>query len=400
MSVEENIKTAIKSLSHFDIEFDLMSIFKSPQVMNCFFKNINLFKLLINYLIVIHKKDIILDILEYSKNLKDEQLDKMNNEFLFYEGLYGLIDIKKLNDNLKLNEMLIFNNQPTTDKHFNEIFNKIKDLTLISYKYNDEIYNNAKINGYNFKFLDNLYKPINLNLSVKNVSPLEGIEYDSEFGNAFILPYNYDNEIFKRAFYVLCSYQYELSFENCLNVFLNFEKIFYSKNVSVNDSDSSLITYIYFKSDDGYIPNLRYTIDLPTKLPELPKTPEDNTKNNGFNTTIEEDEKGVYFKTINYNFKEIKWWCDTYISQQKYIDLLIYIFKSQFLSRSTCLFGYYIYYKYTNMIPKEKKYYDIIALTRKKEEASDIISNGFYEYIFKQKTGNLTLQKIIDFIKY
>ena len=52
------------------------------------------------------------------------------------------------------------------------------------------------------------------------------------------------------------------------------------------------------------------------------------------------------------------------------------------------------------MIPKEKKYYDIIALTRKKEEAADIISNGFYEYIFKQKTGNLTLQKIIDFIKY
>ena len=280
MSVEENIKTAIKSLSHFDIEFDLMSIFKSPQVMNCFFKNINLFKLLINYLIVIHKKDIILDILEYSKNLKDEQLDKMINEFLFYEGLYGLIDIKKLNDNLKLNEMLIFNNQPTTDKHFNEIFSKIKDLTLISYKYNDEIYNNAKINGYNFKFLDNfnLYKPINLNLSVKNVSPLEGIEYDPEFGNAFILPYNYDNEIFKRAFYVLCSYQYELSFENCLNVFLNFEKLFYSKNVTVNDSDGSLITYIYFKSDDGYIPNLRYTIDLPTKLPELPKTPEDNTK--------------------------------------------------------------------------------------------------------------------------
>ena len=400
MSVEENIKTAIKSLSHFDIEFDLMSIFKSPQVMNCFFKNINLFKLLINYLIVIHKKDIILDILEYSKNLKDEQLDKMINEFLFYEGLYGLIDIKKLNDNLKLNEMLIFNNQPTTDKHFNEIFSKIKDLTLISYKYNDEIYNNAKINGYNFKFLDNLYKPINLNLSVKNVSPLEGIEYDPEFGNAFIHPYNYDNEIFKRAFYVLCSYQYELSFENCLNVFLNFEKLFYSKNVTVNDSDGSLITYIYFKSDDGYIPNLRYTIDLPTKLPELPKTPEDNTKNDGFNTTIEEDEKGVYFKTNNYNFKNIKWWCDTYISQQKYIDLLIYIFKSQFLSRSTCLFGYYIYYKYTNMIPKEKKYYDIIALTRKKEEAADIISNGFYEYIFKQKTGNLTLQKIIDFIKY
>ena len=170
--------------------------------------------------------------------------------------------------------------------------------------------------------------------------------------------------------------------------------------MTVNDSDGSLITYIYFKSDDGYIPNLRYTIDLPTKLPELPKTPEDNTKNDGFNTTIEEDEKGVYFKTNNYNFKNIKWWCDTYISQQKYIDLLIYIFKSQFLSRSTCLFGYYIYYKYTNMIPKEKKYYDIIALTRKKEEAADIISNGFYEYIFKQKTGNLTLQKIIDFIKY
>ena len=403
--IEQQIQPIIRSLLHYDITFKLDNIFTSPQITNVFMLNNGLFNLLFNYLTITHKKDIILDLIEYIHNTKKEDTNKMLNQYLFYEGLYSLVDIKSLNDTKLINEMLIFNNQPTTDKHFNDIFNSIKHLTLNSYEHNDEIYENARHNQYNFKFLEKYYQNLSLNLSVKNTTDLPNdFIYDSEFGDAFILPYNYNNEIFKKAFYCLCSYDYELSFKNCLKVFLNFEKLFYSKIVSVNSKDSNLITYIYFKHHDGYIPNLRYTIDLPDYSSpdtlQYIKNLENNScklKNIGYKTTIEDDEKGIYFKTVGYDYNKIKEHAESLIKEKKYIELLIYLFDSQFLTRSTCLFGYYIYFKYTNKIPKDKKYYDIIAMTEKFDSAFNKISVGFKEYTFNKTTKDLTLQKIINF---
>ena len=397
---EKKLQPIIESLLHYDIDFKLDTIFKSTQFTNAIMLNDGLFNLFLNYLTITHKKDIILDLIEYIHTRKNEETNNLLNKYLFYSGLYSLIDIKNLKDTNKINEMLIFNSQSTTDKHFNEIFNSIKHLVLNSYEFNDEIYENAKNNNFNFKFLEKYYTPLKLTSSKINTNVLpDDFIYDDEFGNAFILPYNFDNEIFKKSFYCLCGYNYELSFENCLKVFLNFEKLFYSKNVSINSSESNLITFIYFKHNDGYIPNLRYTLDLPQKEPNLIKSLRNtsNVKNIGYNTTIEDDERGIYFKTCDYDYDKIKEHANKLIEQKQYIELLIYLFDSQFLSRSTCLFGYYIYFKYTHMIPKDKKYYDIIALTHNHDSAFKLISTGFKEYTFKQTIKDLTLQNIIDF---
>lgn len=397
--IENKIKSIVNSMNTFDINFDISTIFKSPQLTNLFILSDDLFNLFLNYLITLHKRDIILDLIDYIDKNKSEETNKMLYDFLFYEGLYSLIDIKNLKDAKKINEMLIFNKQPTMDKHFNEIFEEIKNYILLSYSFNDEIYENAKNNEFNFKFLEKYYKKPNFSISIKNTQNLsENLKYDPEFGNAFILPYNYNNEIFKKSFYVLCSYSYDASFENCLKVFLNFEKLFYSKTVSINNEDTNLITFIYFNHPDGYIPNLRYTLDLPKVEPEeLTKIKREDYQ--GFKTTIEKDEKGIYFKTINYDYDKIKNECDELIKNKKYDELLNYIFNSQFLSRSTCLFGYYIYFKLTGKIPNKIKYYDIIALTHSKEETLKEINEGFKYYKFEITTQNLTLQKIIDFVQ-
>ena len=397
-TLEDKIKSIIYDLSHVNINLNLEDIFKCPQMFNIIMLNNEIFKLFLNYLTVIHKKEIIFDLIDYIHKKKDDETNMILNRFLFYEGCYALVDVKKINDNKMINEMLIFNNQPTTDEHFNEVFNEIKNYILVSYSYNDEIYENAKNNEFDFKFLKQFYNKPNLMLSIKNSSKLsENLIYDPVFGESFILPYNYDNEIFKKSFYALCSYQYDLSFENCLKVFLNYEKLFYSKIVTINSQDSNLVTYIYFNNNDGYIPNLRYTIDLP-KMP-----PDDliKIKHNdypGFKTSIEKDDKGIYFKTINYDYNEIKNYCDKLIKNENYEELIYYIFNSQFLSRSTCLFGYYIYFKFTKKIPDTIKYYDIIALTHPFEQTKKEIKDGFKYYDFKIKVNNLTLQKIIDFV--
>lgn len=396
---ENHVKKIVNKLLHFDTKINLEDIFKNIELFNVLILNDELFKLFLNYLITFEKRDIILDLIEYIHKKKDEETNILLNRFLFYEGLYNLVDIKQINDNKMINEMLIFNKQPTMDKHFNEIFEEIKNYILVSYSFNDEIYENAKNNEFNFKFLEKYYKKPNFGISIQNNQNLsENLKYDSEFGDAFILPYNHNNEIFKKSFYVLCSYSYDLSFENCLKVFLNFEKLFYSKNVSINRKDSNLVTYIYFNHPDGYVPNLRYTIDIPKVIPEeLTKIKREDFK--GFKTTIEKDEKGIYFKTVDYDYETIKNECDELIKNKKYDELLNYIFNSQFLSRSTCLFGYYIYFKFTNKIPNKIKYYDIIALTHSKEETLKEINEGFKFYKFNITTQNLTLQKIIDFIQ-
>lgn len=397
MDVEDKIKSTIIDLLHINTKLNLETIFKNPHVFNALMLNNELFKVFLNYLTVIHKKDIILDLIEFIREKKDNDTNMLLNRFLFYEGLYALVDIKKIDNKKILNEMLIFNNQKTTDEHFNKIFDDIKNCILLSYSYEDDIYDNAKNNEFNFKFLKQYYKTPLLNLSVKNTTPLNNeLIYDKTFGYSFILPYNYDNEIFKKSFYVLCSYNYDLSFENCLKVFLNYEKLFYSKNVSVNSSESNLITYIYFNNLDGLIPNLRYTLDLPNIPPDNLTEIKHDTQP-GFKTTIEKDDKGIYFKTTNYEYEKIKNHSIELIKNKQYDELLYYIFNSQFLSRSTCLFGYYIYFKFTNKIPNVRKYYDIIALTHSYEDTVKEIKNGFKSYEFKIKTDNLTLQKIIDF---
>lgn len=398
MPVEDKIKLVLRDLLHINTKLELETIFKNPQIFNILMLNDDLFKVFLNYLTVIHKKDIILDLIEYIHKNKDDETNNTLNRFLFYEGLYALIDIKKINDDKMINEMLIFNNSKTTDEHFNKIFDEIKNYTLLSYSYEDEIYENAKNNGFDFKFLKQYYKIPSLNLSVINKTPLnDELIYDNIFGDSFILPYNHDNEIFKKSFYILCSYKYDLSFENCLKVFLNYEKLFYSKNVSVNSSDANLITYIYFNNQDGLIPNLRYTLDLPNIPPDnLTNIKREDYK--GFKTTIENDNKGIYFKTINYDYETIKNHSNELIQNKKYNELLYYIFNSQFLSRSTCLFGYYIYFKFTNNIPNIKKYYDIISLTHSYNDTLTYFKNGFKKYEFKITTNDLTLQKIIDFV--
>lgn len=398
MDVEEKIKLILHDLLHSNPELELETIFKNPQIFNVLILNNDIFKLFLNYLTVIHRKDIILDLGDYIHKKKDDEANIILNKFLFYEGLYALVDIKKINDDKMINEMLIFNNQKTTDEHFNKIFDEIKNCILLSYSYSDEIYENAKNNEFNFKFLKQYYKTPSLNLSIKNTIPLSNkLIYDNTFGDSFILPYNYDNEIFKKSFYVLCSYDYNLSFENCLKVFLNYEKLFYSKNVSINSPDSNLVTYIYFNHQDGLIPNLRYTLDLPNIPPDNLTTIKHDDQP-GFETTIEKDDKGIYFKTINYDYEKIKNHSIELIQNKQYDELLYYIFNSQFLSRSTCLFGYYIYFKLTNKIPNIKKYYDIIALTHSYDDTLTYFKNGFKNYEFKIKTDNLTLQKIIDFV--
>ena len=88
-----------------------------------------------------------------------------------------------------------------------------------------------------------------------------------------------------------------------LRAILNFESIFVSKVVAINGADSNLITYIYFKAGDEYIPNLRYTIDAP-KIDELKHV--QPMKPGGFISEVISDDKGIYFSTHHYDINIIK----------------------------------------------------------------------------------------------
>jgi hypothetical protein len=79
--------------------------------------------------------------------------------------------------------------------------------------------------------------------------------------------------------------------------------------------------------------------------------------------------------------------------------ILYYIFNSQFLSRSTCLFGYYIYFILTGKIPDKSVknvYYDIIALTSTFETFKESLS--FKEYKFTTTLPYITLSNLLDFV--
>ena len=81
--------------------------------------------------------------------------------------------------------------------------------------------------------------------------------------------------------------------------------------------------------------------DIPSKIEHLKHVP--IRKQPGFITEIKNDEKGIFFLTHNYDIDQIIKHSDELIKEKKYDELLYYIFNSQFLSRSTCLFGYYLY---------------------------------------------------------
>ena len=434
---DDRIHQIINLLNQSDINFDLDIIFSKPDLMNAFFKNKDLFNLFVRYIITMHKNDIINDVKDYYKTfINGNALD----EYYFYNGEYSKIDVSKLQDNL-VNEMLLINFKKTKDEYYNNMFETIKDYDIFDYNFPfNEIYLNSKSQGYKFNFLNKFYtlpKDEDLKHLVKHTtnqsmmdnelfdiiltnntnevkksiakSKFNNLTYDPKFGDAYILPYNYNNIAFKRAFFYLCSKhltENDLNVNNLLNGFLNFESIFYSKNVVPNNSDANLITFIYFKAknskgEECYIPNVRYTIDLPgdtvnDKITQLKDYETIRPKFKEFDTKVIFDDRGVYFSTKDYNIDKIKEQINDYIRMSEFDEMLYYIFNSQFLSRSTCLFGYYIYYVLTGKIPKTKKYYDIIALSHTLETFKE--SLDFEEYSFTNKSSYITLNNLLDFI--
>lgn len=407
---EQKLHHYIECIERTEPTFNLDDILGNSVYLNCFLKNKDLLKLLIRYLTVLHKDELINDITSYYKqNIPD---DNTLDEYFFLNGEYTKVDLKKLKDN-EVNEMLLFNVKKTGDDHFNEIFNTIKDYDIFEYKFPfDDNYLNARINSYKFNFLKKFYKTPkpedykDLIVRPKN----KKIVYSPEFGDAFILPYNFNNIAFKKAFFYLCSKQIDQPNDvNLLNGFLNFESIFYSKNVIQNTEDSNLVTYIFFtaknpKNEIEYIPNLRYTVDIPgdnipSKIAYLKEYEKQRQKFDEFDTKVVFDDKGIYFSTMNYKPEMIKLKILNYISFKKYDELLYYIFNSQFLSRSTCLFGYYIYFILTGKIPDKSVknvYYDIIALTSTFETFKESLS--FKEYKFSEKLPYITLSNLLDFV--
>lgn len=428
---DQKLHHYIGCIEKTDISFNIDNILGNSVYLNCFLKNKDLLKLLMRYLTILHSSDLINDLAEYYKKELGDECGSVIDEYYFLNGEYSKVDLKKLSEN-EVNEMLLFNVKKTGDEHFNEIFNTIKDYDIFDYQFPfDANYLNAKSNSYKFNFLKKFYKKPNItgltNRSIlkqhddmdfvlslnSTLNKPEELIYDPEFGDAFILPYNFNNIAFKKAFFYLCSKyltNLDLNVKNLLNGFLNFESIFYSKNVCPNSEDSNLITYIYFTATNPntklieYIPNLRYTLDLPgsttqDKITQLKDYETIREKYNEFDTKIVFDDKGIYFSTTNYKPDKILDKIQEYINLSEYDEMLYYIFNSQFLSRSTCLFGYYIYFVLTGKIPDhnvKNVYYDIIALTSTFETFKGNLS--FKQYTFKNQSKYITLNDVLNFV--
>ena len=431
----KQIENIIKSLQTIDTSLDLKTIFSSPFIMNTIFKNKELFKAFINYIVITRNNEIIYDkeFNNYYRQILPD--DKILDDYYFYNGEYTNCNLKNLNSN-QINEILLFNNKKTQDEYYNKIFDMIKDYDIFDYKFPfNTIYLNAKQQEYKFGFLKQFYtlpdKKQFENLRKVVIEPVEDekyirrlydnqlLNYDLTFGDSYILQYNYNNPAFKKAFYYLCSRhltEQDLNVEKLLNAFLNFESIFCSKNVIPNEDNSSLITYIYFKASQNIcIPNLRYTLDIEgkdndEKIKWLDECSNQNIVDDlkaispllnsvesiGFDTKIISDDKGYYFSTTNFNISKILKNIQSFIDLCKYDEMLYYIFKSQCLSRSTCLFGYYMYYIFTGMIPDEKLYYDIIALTSSFETFKSKLK--FKKFNFKYNMKQISLNNLIDFV--
>jgi hypothetical protein len=404
-SFEEMINDVIKRLYMYDNNV-LDDIFKNPTLTNIFLKTDNLKGFLFDYITTTKSKSFY-ELIEYFKN---DFIDKYNN-FKFYNGLFTQMDLKKLDDLKMLNTILLFNTKKTTNEDFNYIFNHIKDFDIKDYKFNDYfnpvLLNNIH-NGFNFNFMK-IYEHKDLkNKDIKICYNIPKIEYKYlNLMDNYILKFNDDSMLFKKWFYLLLSYVYDrkdLNIKDLLNIFQNFNIVFYHKLIHQNEIDDCLITFIYFKCNDFYKPNLRYTIDICGKTHEdkimyLKTLSNKECKNKEFNTTIKVDDKGIYFNTKDYKPNDILKRCQDLINLKKYESLIYYIFNSQFLNRSTCLFGYFVYFYFTHQILK-CKYFDIIALTEDFEIFKTYLNNDNVLKVeeFEKINNSLTLNGIIDLI--
>jgi len=405
-----------------DLAEPLDKIFKNSTITNLFLNDLTLSKTLFNY-ISTTKLDFYYELFDYlvNKFKDDKDMLEMFNVFKFNNGLFTdmkIKDIIELNDERQtkmLNTVLILNNQPTQNKKYNDILNYIKFTDLNDFKFNDifndVLFNNIQ-NNYNFKFMDRYEKfLIRSEQTKQQTNNVVNFRYLDVMDN-YILKYNDNSKVFKMWFYMLLSYIYDktLSFKELLNIFLNANLIFYNKLINLNNSFSCLITYIYFTSNDSkhpYVPNLRYTIDIKGDstedkikyLIDINKNPINNFDE--FKTTIEHDDKGIYFKTCEYKQDEFIKHAEKLVKDGDFNKLVYYIFNSQFLNRSTCLFGYYIYYYYTKYVLKNNYYFDIIALTRTFDEFNEIINDGDNKIKFDgiEHIEHLTINDFIKFIK-
>lgn len=426
----------IDKLKNYDDNV-LDEIFNNPDLTNIFLKVDNIKPLLLNYIITTKNKEFY-EILNYFKNKADDNIINLLNSFYFLNGQFTNMDIKKLTESDEgvkmLNTILIYNSKPTTNETFNKIFDKIKSLDISSFKF-DEVFNKILLNNihnnYNFKFMDK-YQQIKQETNISDLKLSHFIPASFEFKDLnimdnLILKFNDDSKLFKEWFYILINYTTNKninSIKELLNIFQNFNILNYYKMIYPNNKDSILITYLYFKTQKSeefqkndltdftqteYIPNLRYTVDIKgnnknEKIKYLTtfKTQEFTKKNDltrGFKTTIESDDKGIYFKTSEYNTEQILKHCQDLINLKQYDILIYYIFNSQFLNRSTCLFGYFIYFHFTHRILKNNYYFDIIALTRPLEEFKKLINDNYIIYEPSEPIETLSLNDIVDMIK-
>lgn len=413
---EKRLNEIIKGLEIYKLNI-LDDIFKDPDLTNIFLKNNQLMMLLFDYITTTKNKEFY-ELVDYLKENNDK-LNEAFNIFQFNNGNFTKLDlnyIKSSNNkelNKILNTVLLFNLKKTNDNNFNKLFDEIKDVDIINYKFNN-LFNGILLNNirenYNFNFM-NKYIKLNDNPAkypIINNNIKLTFEYLNLMDN-YILKYNDDSKVFKMWFYILLSYVYDkpnLKFNELLNIFQNFNILFYNKLISQNNEQSNLITYIYFKKEDNnYKPNLRYTIDIKgddtnEKIKYLKECHiiKNNDKFIEFNTQIKENETGIYFDTSNYQPNEILNKCQEYMDQKEYNKLIYFIFNSQFLSRSTCLFGYFIYFYTTHKILKNTYYHDIIALTRSFDEFNDIINNENIKVDNFEKINKISLNNIIDLI--
>lgn len=408
---EEVIKDIITRLYLYDNNI-LDDIFKNPTLTNIFLKTDNLKGFLFDYITTTKAKSFY-ELIDY---FKDDFIDRYNN-FKFYNGEFTKIDLKHLSESSEgkkmLNTILLFNTKKTTNEEFNYIFNNIKDKEISNFKFIDyfcDVLLNNIHNDYNFNFM-RIYehKEINNDKTKMNYTPPK-IEYKYlDLMDNYILKYNDDSILFKKWFYLLLSYVYNkenLNIKDLLNIFQNFNILFYHKLIHQNKNDDCLITFIYFKSNDSlnkYKPNLRYTIDISGKTHDdkilyLKTLSNEKSKYKEFNTTIKNDDKGIYFNTVEYKPNDILKRCQDFVNLKKYDSLIYYIFNSQFLNRSTCLFGYFVYFYFTHRILKNR-YFDIIALTENFEIFKTYLNNDNVLKVDEfEKINSISLNNIIDLI--
>lgn len=409
---EKLVNNCVNDLVMYNSDI-LDTIFTNPNLTNIFLKHNTLKSILFDYIITTKNKTFY-EIVELFKN---DFIDRYNT-FKFYNGKFTDIDIKKLNESSEgkkmLNTILIFNTKKTSNEEFNDIFNFIKDFDIITFNFND-IFNpiilNNIHNDYNFNFMkiyehNDKYKTIYADNRHTYTKP-EVMYSKLELMDNYILKYNDDSMLFKKWFYMLLSYvnsKNDLSFKQLLNIFQNFNIVFYHKLIYPNDKDANLITYIYFKSDRVYRPNLRYTYNITGKTHDEKiqylKTLNNENKGNfkEFKTEIISDDKGIYISTLNYKPEDIIKHCQDLINLKKYETLAYYIFNSQFLNRSTCLFGYFVYYYFTKKILKSL-YFDIIAITSQYAYFKCVLDDtNNYVIDELEKINVITLDNIIDLI--